>query len=794
MEGRLEYEKMGLFYLGGERQDGKLSPLLLKSRELTTHAAIIGMTGSGKTGLGIGLIEEAIMDDVPSIIIDPKGDMANLLLTFPELKPQDFEPWIDPDEAARKSKDVAAYSVDVAGQWKEGLAQWAEDGERIATLRDKTTFSIYTPGSSSGISVSVVDSLAAPSAEVLGDADTISSMVTSVVGGLLALAGKELDTKSREFVLLSTLILSSWNRGEDLNMEALIGAIVQPSFSKIGVFPLDTYYPQKDRMELAMQFNTVIASPAFSAWMCGEPLDIQRILYDDNGRPKTAIFSIAHLGESERMFFVTMLLTRLIAWMRRQQGSSSLKALLYMDEIFGFFPPNGNPPSKEPMLLLLKQARAYGIGVVLATQNPVDLDYKGLGNIGTWCIGRLQTTQDQDRVIDGLAGTGQGLDKGAVRKILSGMKPRTFLMRSSYHDELTLFETRWVMSYLRGPIALPSIARLMEGNTHTLSSPATGTPATPKAPAPAAATDDGTGDLPMLAQGIPQFFAAPAATNETLCFRPWLAAKASVRHYSQKRNIDQMTEVCRRVYLDESALGVDWAEGEENPYTPEELQPHPAKNGRFYALPDAVLHAKNLRGFTRAFSNYLYVNSALELYRAPAVKMESEVGESLADFRVRLADVLREKKEAEVVKLEEQFARKQDQLEVKLQRAAAKVEKEKADVSVKTTDAVFSFGTAILGAFLGRKKISVTTISRASTGMKSVGRLSREKNDVKRAEEQLASLQNDIEALAEELQVQIAMLAEKYSPDKFEIEPFSIKPRRTDIMGIEMYLLWEMVA
>ena len=401
------YEKLGLFYLGRDIDKTSQKPTealtLLKNKNFTTHAAIIGMTGSGKTGLGIGLIEEAAIDNIPSILIDPKGDMGNLLLTDPTFTPSNFEPWVE-DEARSKEKNVNEYATKIASMWQEGIKRDHQDETRVAKLH-AVPKTIYTPGSSAGVSVNILGSLEAPPSEILNDSDTFASYLKSTVSSLLSLVKIEADpVSSKEYLLIAQILANKWMAGESISLEALIGAIISPSFEKIGVLPLEAFYPQNKRFTLATKFNAIIASPTFSSWLQGEDLDIQKLLYDENGKAKVAIFSIAHLSDAERMFFVTLLLNKYIAWMRRQSGTSALKALLYMDEIYGYFPPSKNPPSKEPMLLLLKQARAFGVGVILSTQNPVDLDYKGLSNIGTWFIGRLQTAQDIERVIDGLGG------------------------------------------------------------------------------------------------------------------------------------------------------------------------------------------------------------------------------------------------------------------------------------------------------------------------------------------------------------------------------------------------------
>ena len=792
MEAGLAYEKLGLFYLGKELPIGGQPsaglPLLYKSKNLTTHGVIIGMTGSGKTGLGIGLIEEAIMDDVPSIIIDPKGDMANLLLTFPRLEAADFEPWIDPAEASRKNLSVTQMAQKTASDWRQGLASWGQTGERIETLRAKTTVTVYTPGSSAGIPVSIMASFSAPAEEVLQDQDSLNGLVGSTATSLLALVNIDGDPlTSREHILISSILLHHWRQGEDLSLETLIGAIVNPPFDKVGVFGLSSFFPQAERMKLAMLLNNVIASPSFASWLQGQPLDIQNILYDQNGRPNTAIFSIAHLSETERMFFVTLLLNAMIGWMRRQQGTSSLKALLYMDEIFGYFPPTGNPPSKKPMLLLLKQARAFGIGVVLATQNPVDLDYKGLSNIGTWFVGRLQTSQDQDRVLDGIVGASDGaLNRSLVRELLSDMKGRQFLLTSAHLDEPLLFETRWVMSYLKGPISLQDIDRLMADRA---------VPAEEEQPALAAAGAALAlqSSQPILAEALEQRYQLLNLYAEKIAFEPWLATTASVRFYNASRNIDELSRVSLRLYLDESFDEPDWHEAEPLTTELDTCADRPPEGSSFHSLPQSIAALKNFKSWEKDLSNHLYQSQRLNLLRVPSLKMESRPGETEADFRVRIADRLREDKEAAVEKLADKFQLKRERLEKKLDSAYARLEKEQGDVSAKTTDTILSFGTAVLGAFLGRKKLSSTTMTRTASGIRKAGRLGKEKDDVRRAEELAAGLEQELEELEAEQSRELEELADSFDPALVETESFAIKPRRSDIFDVRVCLLWEMI-
>ena len=790
------FEKLGLFYLGKELDiesgEQSIQPLLFKSKNLTTHAVMIGMTGSGKTGLGIGLIEEAMMDNIPSIIIDPKGDMGNLLLTFPELKPEDFLPWLDPADGARKELSIDEYAKQTAADWQEGLAGWGQSRERIAQLNQKTERVIYTPGSSAGVQVSVLASFDAPPAQMLADTDTLNGLVNSTVTSLLTLIDVEGDPlSSREHILLSSILLDGWRKGNNLTMETLIGAIVSPPFEKIGVFGLETFYPQSDRMKLAMSLNNILASPTFSAWTEGEPLDIQRILYTEEGKPRTAIFSIAHLSEAERMFFVTMLLNRFIGWMRRQQGTSSLKALLYMDEIFGYFPPTANPPSKKPMLLLLKQARAFGVGVVLATQNPVDLDYKGLSNIGTWFVGRLQTRQDQEKVVEGITGASDGkLDGETVKKLLSTMKGRQFLLNSAHLDEPLLFATRWVMSYLKGPVSISEIKGLMETRERTdglqIEQTAAGVEGRP------GARPTGNSQPPVLAKAIEQLYYMQNIMVDKVVLEPWLAASAKVRFYNSSRNIDEVKEVSCRIYLDERVDDMDWERGEALVYSLDQCTGNRPEGAEYYPLPASFSSLRSLATFKKSYSDFLYQTERLELFRVKSLKIESRPGESMGDFKIRVNDLLRERKDEAVEKLRSKYATREKQLEKRIDRAMDKVDKEKVDVKTKTGDTIISFGLAAMGALFGRKTFSSTNANKAARGMRNASRVAKEKQDVVRAEENLAQLQLELEELGAEIEVRIEELSEEFSSDNYEPETFSIKPRRSDIFNVETCLLWEM--
>jgi hypothetical protein len=446
------------------------------SRDLTTHALVVGMTGSGKTGLCINLLEEAVLDNIPSIIIDPKGDITNLLLAFPNLQSEDFQPWINPDEAQRAGQDLASYSADVASRWKSGLQKWGIVPERLAWYQKAAKFSIYTPGSDTGLPISILASLRAPSPqEWQAGQEGIRERLSGLTTALLALAGVTAEpVKDKEHVLISNIIEHNWRQGHNLTLEDIIMQIQSPPFEKLGVFTVDDYMSEKKRYSLAMEMNNIIASPSFQSWMQGEPLDIQKLLYQPNGRPKVSIFYIAHLNESERMFITTLILEAMLSWMRTLSGTTSLRALLYIDEMYGYFPPYPkNPPTKKPLMSMLKQARAFGIGLIMATQNPGDLDYKGLSNMGTWFIGRLQSENDLKKVMSGLqamASAEEGLDIKDVERMIANIKPRVFLMRNVHNSGgPIMMHTRWAMSFLSGPLTRQQIGRLMHTRKQQLS-------------------------------------------------------------------------------------------------------------------------------------------------------------------------------------------------------------------------------------------------------------------------------------------------------------------------------------
>jgi hypothetical protein len=783
------YERLGVFYLGREYDPATQqlgTDLLYDSRDLTTHAVCIGMTGSGKTGLCLSLLEEAAIDGVPAIAIDPKGDIANLLLTFPELRTEDFRPWVDEGEAARKGQSVEEFAASTAERWRKGLAEWGQDGARIQRLRDAAEVSIYTPGSRAGRPLSVLRSFAAPAAETLVDATALKERTAASVAGLLALLGIEADPiRSREHILLSAILDAAWRKGESPDLAGVIRAVQKPPFDTIGVFDLESFYPARERTELALRINGLLAAPGFEAWLAGDPLDVQQLLYTKDGKPRISIISIAHLNDAERMFVVTLLANELVAWMRRQPGTTSLRALLYMDEVFGFFPPSAMPPSKLPLLTLMKQARAFGIGVVLATQNPVDLDYKGLGNAGTWFIGRLQTERDKARVIEGLLGgdAAGGLDKAGFEALMSNLTQRTFLMRNVHDDAPVLFRTRWALSYLRGPLTLAEIQRVTPRGTAA----ANDSPAATSATAAAAASASGTSRRPLVQHGVTERFLGASPGEPPPHYRPHVGALLRAHYVDAKSGLD--TWQAAYYLAPVTASGPDWAQAEATPAPGPTLADQPASGATFDDAPATVLTARDHKRWAGALEDHVYRNVALELPSCPVLKLTAAAGMTEGEFRSRVALALRERRDAGVEALRRKYAARLGTLEDRERRALQKVEKEKAQVSDKTFSTALSVGGSLLGALFGGGRRG-SAISKASSAARGVSRVGKERADVAHAEADASAVRAQIEALNAELEAEVARLESELDPATVAIEAIAVKPRKADFTVEDMALVW----
>ncbi|NCX98467.1 MAG: ATP-binding protein [Planctomycetia bacterium] len=785
-------EGLGVFYLGTACDDAGHptgTPLLVDARRFTTHAICVGMTGSGKTGLLVGLIEEAALDGIPTLVIDPKGDLANVLLAFPDLAPADFLPWVDPETARRDGVSLEDLAARTAEKWAAGLKASGQSGDRIRRLHQAAEFAVYTPGSRSGRPLAMLGSLEAPSAEILADPEARRERIESLVSGILALVGIDAEPgTSRDHVLLSTIVENLWKSGQKVDFGTLVRTIPTPPIDRVGFLDLENFYPAGDRFQLATRLNTVAAAPGFEAWLEGEPLDVGRLLWSPAGKPRVAVVSIAHLAEAQRMAFVTLLAGQTVAWMRSQGGTSSLKALFLMDEVFGYVPPVANPPSKTPILTLMKQARAYGLGVVLATQNPVDLDYKGLSNAGLWFLGRLQTARDKARVLDGLEGAaataGGSFDRGRLDRLLSGLEQRRFLMHSVHGDEETLFQTRWTMSYLRGPLLKEEIRRLSADDPA-----AAATSPQPEAEAGGAAFAGGP--RPILPPGVREVFLAPTgapAPDGRLHYEPYVLGRAIVRYSLTAAGIDEHREtICLAPAGD--SLGESAWEAADVLAEPPEVEPAP-RPGSFAPLPAALAGPRGYASLATSLKGWLGRTANLAVWRATAIDAVSRPGEDERAFRSRITHRVHEWRDAEMERVRSRQAAKLASVEDRLARARQKVEKEKAEAQNQSLQTYVSIGSAVLGALFGRRKISSTTIGKAATSMRTASRAARQQADVAHAEESLSSLEEKRRLLEDELEAELERIRLEFAPDRLALERVDVPARKTGTTVEDVVLAW----
>ena len=783
-----DFEKLGLFYLGKQYDMEARKPtgelVLYDSRDLVTHAVCVGMTGSGKTGLCLSLIEEAAIDGVPVIAIDPKGDLGNLLLTFPHLSASEFRPWIDEDEARRAGVTPDAFAASEAEKWKKGLSDWGEDGARIERLRSAAEFAIYTPGSSAGLPVSILSSFAAPPAGSRTDAEALAERAGTTAVSVLALAGIEAPPRSREHTLLASLLATAWSAGKDLDLPALIQQVQSPPFTKVGVLDLEAFFPVKERFELAMRLNGLLAAPGFAQWMEGAPLEPSTLFYNAQGKPRVAIFSIAHLGDTERMFFVTLLLNQIVAWMRAQTGTTSLRALVYMDEILGYFPPVANPPSKAPLLTLLKQGRAFGIGVVLATQNPVDLDYKGLANTGTWFLGRLQTERDKARMLDGLEGAASGaMDRAETDRLLSALDKRVFLLHNVHENGPVVFQTRWTLSYLRGPLSRDQIRAVQKvpevpGVPEVPKVPVRGVPAARTGTSGTSGTPGTDMNPPVVPPGIQQFF-VPSGGDGSVHYVPVVIGAARVGFGDSKLGIDEVRDVLYAAPLGAGPIAVDWADASRLDITAGDLKATHEAGSTFTQVPAAGLQAKSYAAWGKDFTKWLSQSEKLELFRQPGLKLTSKMNESERDFMIRVNDAQRVSRDAAVEALRKKYAPKQAQFAERLRRAEAAVERETAQATQQKLQTGLSVGATIFGAIFGRKTISASTLGRATTAARGVGRSMKESEDIKRASENVEQVRADAQKLEDEILAETKQISESTAPAA--VERVSLAPKRGQI-------------
>lgn len=810
-------EKLGSFYLGAayDLVSGDISTDQLinyDARDLTTHGVCVGMTGSGKTGLCICLLEEAALDNVPALIVDPKGDITNLLLQFPELRPADFQPWVNPDDARRRNMSITDYTQYIADRWRSGLGDWGITSERIHRLQTSADFTIYTPGSTAGLPISILTSLAVPDLDWNTNLEAIRERIQGLVAALLSLVEVDGDPiRSREAILLAHLIEHYWERGEDLNLEKLILAIQTPPIQKLGVFDVDSFYPLKDRSELAMALNSLIAAPSFQSWMKGTALDIDQLLYTDTGAPRHSIFYLAHLTERERMFFVTLLLENLILWMRRQSGTTSLRTLLYFDEVFGFFPPVAEPPSKRPLLTLMKQARAYGVGVLLVTQNPMDLDYKGLTNTGTWFIGKLQTDRDKARVLQGLEGViapnSTSLPSKDYDTTITQLNSRVFLLYNIHSPQPIVFHTRWAMSYLRGPLTRPQVSELMASKKIVASSRAS-VPPLQTTEFAQIKSGEYASIPPAVDPTIPQIF-LPATMTEhevrmqaasrigqqveiediRMVYNPAFLGIATVRFVQSKHKIDTQEEILRLLWPSDE-VRIDWSQAESLSLQIEELTRQPGQSisaqGPFYnSLPPNFRNVRNIRSVEKDLANWLYYNRRLRLRSHDKLNILQQPDENIRDFNIRVRQAARETRDQEIDALEKKYDRRLDALEKKMRKLERDLAADEAEYKARQREEAVGVGETVLSFFMGRRRTSAaTTIARRRRMTAKV------KLDIEETEEDITTLKEDIQELEQELGTAVNVITEKWDQTDDDENYVELKPRRRDVTLHEVAVTW----
>ncbi len=773
--------------VSGDRIEGEQT--LFDAGDLTTHGVIVGMTGSGKTGLGVIYLEEALRSGIPTLVLDPKGDMTNLLLTFPELRPEDFAPWVEPDQG----QDRMEAATGTADLWRNGLASWDLTGSDIGALRDRAGFTIYTPGSTTGVPLNIVGSLQPPPGD-WSDPEPLRDEIQGITSGLLGLVGEDTDpVSSRAHILISNLIEYAWRSGSSLDMATLLGWIQDPPVRKLGVFDVDTFFPPKDRTELALRLNGLLASPGFEAWTQGAPLDIDGLLWDDSGKPRAAIVYLAHLSDEERQFAVTLVLSKLITWMRSQPGSDDLRVLTYMDEVFGFVPPVAEPPAKRAILTIMKQARAFGVGMLLSTQNPVDLDYKAMSNAGTWCVGRLQTERDKARILEALASATGDVDVGELDARVSALGKRRFLLHSTKRAQPRLFTTRWAMSYLRGPLTRDQLKELQPSWTPD-TAPPVGRPA---AASPTPPDTDAVADPTSSRANVPLMPAIP--DRVTIGYlspsAPW-ASEVGARPGSRTHEAALAVTVSAR--YDEAKAGVDHTEQWEAIYHPllASFDPgtaievdHDSKDFATsvseaeYLLPEAPIGTRTYYDeVARAVKDHLRQTGRIEIHRNPELRLYSRVGESRAAFGERCEAAAEDGADEAAAKLSDRYKSRlrtaRRALETAQDRAATAQDK----AAGYQQDAMMNQAGAVFDLLLGRKR------SRSITGGSSRKRSA--ERAAGQAERKVAHERGDLAELEQDLVDELDEIAAAWEEKAGAIESLEIGLERDDVKVEDISLVW----
>ncbi len=802
----------GSFHIGNaiDAATGKAGAdeVVIGSSDLTTHGVVTGMTGSGKTGLAVVLLEEARLAGIPTLVLDPKGDMTNLALVFPDLQAASFRPWVSEADAQAAGVTADEYAENQATVWREGLAANGIGPDRLQALHDAGDVTIYTPGSTAGVPLNVVGSLRAPPLSWDTDAEALRDEIEGTVTSLLALVGIAADPlSSREHVLLSNLIENAWRAGRNLDLGTLIGEIQAPPIRKLGVFEIDQFFPPADRTKLAFTLNALIASPTFAAWSEGEPLDPQTLLFTSDGKPRCAVVYLAHLSEEERQFVVTLVFSKLVTWMRAQEGSPDLRALAYMDEVFGYVPPSASPPPKKPILTIFKQGRAFGLGLVLSTQNPVDLDYKAMSNAGTWLVGRLQTENDKARVLEGLRSAAGTTAVAALDTAIGGLGKRQFLLVSAKSSAPRLLTTRWAMSYLCGPLTKEQIARLKP-------EPAATTPSAPEravevveradapgvapspAPVPPELAADETPIPPPVAVGVAVSYLDPAAPWGSAVgaavgstrLRAFLAARVALRYDDSAADVDEQEEF-EAVYgpLDQ---GLDLASGTQVDYDDRDFGTAPPAGVSFVLPRASVAESTFFTQTAKEIERNLVERRPLELQRNRALKLVSRPGESADDFVSRCDAAAQERADADAAKIRDRLEAKRDRLNAALAQAQRRVEELDTDTRTRQANEMVAGAGAVLGALLGGRRSARSITSAFGGAMSRRGMTARTSERRATAEAKVERTTDDLADLEQEILDEVAEIDERWKATAGEVDTLTIRLEATDVRVVETRLVW----
>lgn len=850
------------FYIGRRvnPEDGETTTeaQLYDPDDLTTHAVVVGMTGSGKTGLCLDIMEEAALNNLPAILIDPKGDITNLLLHFPELLPEDFKPWINADNARRDGVTVDQAAADTASLWKNGLEGWGIESDRIQRLKDTVDRAVYTPGSTAGKPISILASLKAPQADWASNQEVLLEQIEGTVTALLGLIGlDDIDPISDpEHILLSKIIADAWAEGRDVDMGELIMQTQNPPFDKLGFFSVDQFFPKKKRMGLAMKLNSIVAAPSFQPWIAGEPLDIQSLMYGEDGKPKHSIFYIAHLSETERMFIVTLLYSAIETWMRSQSGTTSLRALVYFDEIFGYLPPTANPPSKKPMLRMLKQARAFGVGMVVATQNPVDIDYKGLSNAGTWFIGRLQTERDKERLLDGLQGASDGnFDRSASDKMLSGLGKRVFLV-NNVHERggPELFQTRWAMNYMAGPMtrnqikdlnrlagaveistAKTSVAevkaepsnvvqpevvnpevvkevrrgtaqksRKLKGNTAVSESEG---PETPTAPVDKALRKY-TQTRAEVASGLDEYFLprkysfyralqrgnSPVSVNDAqklgLVYLPGLLLQVDVLYTDRKGSYNERRRYASFIPDPKKRSSVRFEKYTIEAINPDDLEQEPEEDVLYGAMDDVLQSSRKVSPISKKYIDHIYREAVMPLLSHTKFKLTSLPDESKESFLSRCQEEADDREEEELDKVQARFDKQLDRLNTKLRREQRELDEDEDTLQALKMETMVSYSRT-LASLAGGLFGGRRRRSSLSSSLTKRRQKQNAQADVRESIEEIDALRDQLNELTDEHQQEMIEIDRKWQEIAAEIETINVSPLKKNIELEVLAVAWQ---